>query len=144
MGIPKTHSASFAMNNGLRLITEFTSDTPNVSIWLGYKVGASNDPQEKTGLSHYLEHMMFKGTPTFPGDSVARSYHRTGGIFNSLTSLDYTAYFATIPASELETALKLESDRMVNLLITPEDVDAERGVILQERARSAKNPEWLL
>jgi zinc protease len=132
------------MNNGLRLITEFTSDTPNVSIWLGYQVGARNDPPEKTGLSHYLEHMMFKGTQTFPGDSVARSYNRTGGIFNSLTSLDYTAYFATIPASELETALKLESDRMVNLLITPEDIDAERGVILQERARSAKNPEWLL
>ena len=117
---------------------------PVVSNWVWYRVGGRNEVPGKTGISHWVEHMMFKGTPTFPKGSIMLEVNRNGGVLNGFTSQDYTAYFEVLPADRLELGLQIESDRMANSLIDPDEVTSERTVIISEREGSENNPEWAL
>ncbi len=136
--------SDYVLNNGMRVLIRTVGNAPIAGVWLGYRVGSRQDPPGKTGLSHWMEHMMFKGTSAYPGDSITRLLHRTGGSFNAYTNLDYTAYFVTLPVAQLELVMKLESDRMTNLILAPEQVEQERGVIFAERKRLADKGEWRL
>ena len=98
----------------------------------------------KTGLSHWVEHMQFKGTRTYTAKEMEDTIARTGGYANAFTSPDWTTYFQTVPSAALEIALRFESDRMVNSLYEPEEVETERTVILSEREGNENDPQFLL
>ncbi len=105
---------------------------------------APNERPGITGISHWVEHMLFKGTPDIPKGEMDRLIARNGGTFNGFTSQDYTAYFETLPADRIELGLQIESDRMVNSLFDPAEVDSERTVIISEREGHENDPEWWL
>ncbi|MEL7636544.1 MAG: pitrilysin family protein [Anaerolineaceae bacterium] len=117
---------------------------PIVSTWLWYDVGSRNELPGKTGLSHWVEHMQFKGTRTYTAKEMEDTIARTGGYSNAFTSPDWTTYFQTVPSAALEIALRFESDRMVNSLYEPEEVETERTVILSEREGNENDPQFLL
>lgn len=117
---------------------------PIVSTWLWYDVGSRNELPGKTGLSHWVEHMQFKGTRTYTAKEMEDTIARTGGYANAFTSPDWTTYFQTVPSAAIEIALRFESDRMVNSLYEPEEVETERTVILSEREGNENDPQFLL
>lgn len=132
------------LDNGLRVLVKEVHNAPVTSFWVWYKVGSRNEVQGRTGISHWVEHMMFKGTDQFPKGAIDREIARLGGVFNAMTWLDFTAYFVTLPASQIELALNIESDRMVNSKFVSEEVEAERTVILSERHMYENYPTFLL
>lgn len=103
---------------------------PIVSTWMWYRVGSRNEVEGRTGLSHWVEHMMFKGSTRFPKGSIMRAVDRHGGYVNAMTSHDFTAYYATLPSAAAELALQIEADRMTGALFDPDEVAAERTVII--------------
>ena len=121
------------LENGLQVIVVPNHRAPVVfhSIW--YKVGSADSPYEKTGLAHFLEHLMFKGSKKFPGNTYKQTISRLGGEQNATTSWDRTNYFVTIAKEFLPTVIELEADRMTNLQFTKEDYEKERTVVAQER-----------
>ena len=132
------------LDNGLTVILKEMHTAPVISTWVWYRVGSRNEVPGKTGISHWVEHMQFKGTPKYPTGSYDRLLSREGGIFNAMTWFDYTAYFETLPANRVELALDIESDRMVNSLFAPEEVERERTVIISERSMNENRPSFLL
>jgi len=134
----------YKLDNGLQVLLKPVRVAPVVSNWVWYRVGARNEYPGKTGISHWVEHMMFKGTPTFPKGRIMLEVNRNGGVLNGFTSQDYTAYFETLPADRLDLGLRIESDRMANSVIDGKEVDSERTVIISEREGSENNPEWAL
>jgi zinc protease len=135
---------NYKLDNGLQVLLKPIHIAPVVSNWIWYRVGGRNEQPGKTGISHWVEHMMFKGTPTFPKGSIMLEINRNGGVLNGFTSQDYTAYFETLPADRLDLGLRIESDRMANSVIDSAEVDSERTVIISEREGSENNPEWAL
>jgi zinc protease len=135
---------NYILNNGLQVLLKPVHTAPVVSNWVWYRVGGRNEQPGKTGISHWVEHMMFKGTPTFPKGRIMLEINRNGGVLNGFTGQDYTAYFETLPADRLELGLQIESDRMANSLIDPDEVASERTVIISEREGSENNPKWSL
>jgi zinc protease len=132
------------LENGLDVLLYPSSDAPVASFWVFYRVGSRNELPGITGVSHWVEHMMFKGTPNVgPGELMLR-VNRNGGELNAFTSYDYTAYHQTLPADRIGLAVDLEADRMVNLLIDPGETDSERTVILSERQGAFNNPSYVL
>jgi zinc protease len=107
-------------------------------------VGSRNELPGTTGISHWVEHMLFKGTDRFPRGAFDKAIARAGGMSNGMTSQDWTTYFETLPAERIDLALEFESDRMVNTLIDVEEVEGERTVILSEREGSENNYFYLL
>src|SRR4029079_2208304 len=95
-------------------------------------------------VSHWVEHMQFKGTPHLMKGQIFRDVSKVGGTLNAMTSHDWTAYFETLPAHELDLALRIESDRMTNSLFDAEEVESERTVILSERQGAENNPGYAL
>ena len=134
----------YTLDNGLKVLLKPIHTAPVVSNWVWYRVGGRNELPGKTGISHWVEHMMFKGTPTFPKGSIMLEINRNGGVLNGFTSQDYTAYFEVLPADRLDLGLRIESDRMANSIIDPDEVASERTVIISEREGSENNPEWAL
>ncbi|MBN1217897.1 MAG: insulinase family protein [Anaerolineae bacterium] len=134
----------YNLDNGLKILLKPIHTAPVVSNWIWYRVGGRNEQPGKTGISHWVEHMMFKGTPTFPKGSIMLEVNRNGGVLNGFTGQDYTAYFETLPADRLDLGLRIESDRMANSVIDPAEVDSERTVIISEREGSENEPEWAL
>lgn len=132
------------LGNGLKLLLREDHTAPICSVWTWYRVGSRNELPGKTGLSHWVEHMQFKGTPTLTKGQIFRDVSRVGGTLNALTSQDWTAYFETVPKDKIDLALRIEADRMVNSLFTPEEVESERTVILSERHGSENNPGFAL
>src|SRR5215212_3931669 len=132
------------LENGLKLILQPSHHAPVVSTWIWYKVGSRNEQTGITGISHWVEHMLFKGTRRLAKGEVFRLIARHGGHNNAFTSEDFTCYFETLPAAAWELALEIESDRMVNSRFEPEEVDSERTVILAERQGSENNPRFQL
>lgn len=130
--------------NGLRVILRESHDAPLASIWTWYRVGSRNELPGKTGVSHWVEHMQFKGTPTLAKGAIFRDVSKEGGTLNAMTSNDWTVYFETLPADRLALALVIESDRMRNSLFAPEETESERTVILSERQGGENNPAMLL
>ncbi len=123
----------FTLENGLELIVKEDHRAPVVVSQVWYKVGASYEPEGKTGLSHILEHMMFKGTKKHPPGQFSRIMAANGASENAFTGSDYTAYFQTIEKSRLPLSFELEADRMVNVVFIDEEFQKERKVVLEER-----------
>src|SRR5438552_16423480 len=117
---------------------------PVVSLWGWYHVGRRNEVPGTTGMSHFLEHMLFKGTPAHPKGDLDRLLARYGAQWNAFTNEDVTCYFETVPRDRFEVALELEADRMRNALIAVEEVEAERTVIVSEREGYENDPSFLL
>jgi zinc protease len=134
----------FHLDNGLQVLLKPVRSAPVVSNWIWYRVGARNELPGRTGISHWVEHMMFKGTPTFPKGSIMRLVNKNGGSLNGFTSNDYTAYFETLPADRLDLGLRIEADRMANSVFDAEEVESERTVIISEREGSENSPNFLL
>ncbi|MBK6431320.1 MAG: pitrilysin family protein [Anaerolineae bacterium] len=138
------HFSSHTLANGLQILIQEMHHAPVASLWVWYRVGSRNERPGLTGASHWVEHMLFRGTERFPSGAVHKLVAREGGTRNGFTSLDFTAYFETLPADRIELALQLESDRMLNARFAPEDVEAERTIIISERAGHENSPGFLL
>lgn len=128
----------------MTILLKETRGAPLCSWWLLYRVGSRDEAPGKTGLAHWLEHMMFRGSERFPAGSLDAEIDRLGGVWNAQTAEDYTAYYATLPAAQIGLALAAEADRMANLLFAPEDVEAERRIVLSERQSAANDPLFAL
>ena len=121
------------LDNGLRVLLLEDHRSPIVSLQLWYRVGSRNEARGATGIAHFLEHLMFRGTPTNPPGAYARIVERNGGQDNAFTSQDVTSYYVDIAADRLDLVLALEADRMHNLTLDPKIVDSEREVVIEER-----------
>lgn len=131
--------------NGLKVILLENHKAPLVTFQIWYRVGSRNEAWGKTGLSHVLEHMMFKGTEKVGPEGFSRIIQENGGNDNAFTSRDYTAYFENLSADRIQVAIELESDRMQNLLLREEDFRTERMVVMEERRlRTEDNPSAIL
>ncbi len=117
---------------------------PVATFWVWYRVGSRNEVTGITGVSHWVEHMMFKGTPRFGKGEIMRVVNRSGGVNNAFTWTDFTTYFETLPSDRIDLALQIESDRMVNSLFDPAEVASERTVIISEREGSENDPHFWL
>jgi len=129
------------LKNGLTVLLKETHNAPVISFWVLYRIGSRNEPTGLTGISHWVEHMMFKGTEKFPAGYLDKAIDRDGGSWNAQTSFDYTAYYETMPADKIDLALQAEADRMVNARFDPAEVDTERTVIISER-QGGENSPW--
>jgi zinc protease len=107
------------------------------TVW--YRVGAADEPPGKSGIAHFLEHLMFKGTPAVPAGQFSRIVARHGGRDNAFTSQDYTGYIQVVSRDNLDLVMRMEADRMVNLELAEPDVLTEREVILEERRQRTDN-----
>ena len=132
------------LGNGLIVQLKEIHTSPIISHWIWYRVGSRDELPGKTGLSHWVEHMQFKGTRQFPPTVLDKAISREGGTWNAFTYLDWTAYYETLPAEKIDLALRLESDRMTNSLFAPGEVESERTVILSEREGSENEPLFRL
>src|SRR5512145_158899 len=121
------------LSNGLKVLLKEDHKSPVVTFQVWYRVGSRNERLGKTGMSHLLEHMMFKGTTKYGPKQFSQTVKRNGGNDNAFTSADYTAYFENFAADRLEIAMDLEADRMQNLLLDPKDFLSERDVVKEER-----------
>ncbi len=136
---------TYTLDNGLKLYVKEVHRAPVVfsSIW--YKVGSGNEPNGLTGISHMLEHMMFLGSRNYAAGILDQLVNENGGSQNAMTTNDYTVYYQFMPADKLDLVLKLEADRMQNLLIDDQQFQNERKVVMQERRmRVDNNPQSLL
>lgn len=130
------------LGNGLKVVVREDRRAPLVVIQLWYRVGSSYEPDGLTGISHALEHMMFKGTQKVPGDEFSRIVSLYGGQDNAFTASDYTTYYQIYTADKLALGLELEADRMRNLVLRPDDVAQELRVVMEERRqRTDDNPQ---
>ncbi len=132
---------TFTLDNGLQVVVIANRRAPIVTHMIWYKVGAADDPQGKSGLAHFLEHLMFKGTETMAPGEFSEIIARNGGQENAFTGQDHTAYYQTVAKDRLELVMKYEADRMTNLRLSDEVVLPERDVVLEERSsRIDRNP----
>jgi zinc protease len=132
------------LKNGMKVLLKEVHTAPIISSWLWYRVGSRDEPTGKTGISHWTEHMLFKGTKKFPAKILDKSISRDGGRWNAATSRDATHYYETMPAGKFDLALQLESDRMKNSAFNAKDVASERTVIISEREGSENEPLFQL
>jgi zinc protease len=132
------------LSNGLLVLLKEIHTAPLISNWMWYRVGSRDEIAGITGISHWVEHMQFKGTPRFPSKVLDRLISREGGYWNAFTFLDWTTYFETMPADKIELALRLEADRMLNSTFDPKEVESERTVIISERQGNENEPMFLL
>jgi len=132
------------LDNGLKVLTVEMHNAPIIFSQLAYKVGSRNENIGLTGLAHITEHMMFKGTPTYPKGKIARLIKDNAGIFNAFTSNDITAYYEQMPKNKIDFALAIEADRMFNCLIDAGELKKELEVIKEERRmRTDDNPRGI-
>lgn len=130
--------------NGLQIQLKEIHTAPIISHWVWYRIGSRDELPGLTGISHWVEHMQFKGTPRFPAGTLDKAISRTGGSWNAFTYLDWTTYYETLPASEVDLAMQIESDRMANSLFDQVEVESERTVILSELEGSQNEPTYRL
>jgi len=134
-----------ALSNGLKVILLENHKAPLITFQVWYRVGSRNEAWGKTGLSHVLEHMMFKGTEKVGPEEFSGIIQENGGTFNAFTSYDNTAYFENLSSDRIQVAIDLESDRMQNLILRQEDFQTERMVVVEERRlRTEDNPQAFL
>jgi zinc protease len=132
------------LQNGMVVLLKEVHSAPLISWWVLYRVGSRNEPTGITGISHWVEHMLFKGTEAFPAGYLDKAIDREGGTWNAQTFLDYTAYYETLPADKIDLALRLEADRMTSARFDAEEVDSERTVIISERQGAENSPLFWL
>ena len=131
-------------SNGLKVLLKEIHTSPLISSWAWYRVGSRDEVTGHTGISHWCEHMQFKGTPLFPSNLLDRAVSRDGGMWNAFTYFDWTTFFETMPAEKIDLGLRIEADRMVNSLFDPKEVASERTVIISEREGSENEPYFRL
>jgi zinc protease len=132
-------SESFTLPNGLQVVVLPSSRAPIVTQVLVYKVGSADETYGHTGIAHFLEHMMFKGTGVLAATEFSRTVARNGGRDNAFTDFDMTGYHQTIASDRLELVMRMEADRMVNLRILDGELRPERQVVLEERRMRVDN-----
>ena len=135
----KSRVTDFNLENGLEVVVITDHRAPIVTHMVWYKVGAADEPVGKSGLAHFVEHLMFKGTSNFPAGEFDQVINENGGTQNAFTSYDYTAYYQKIAKEHLPIMMKYESDRMANVVLTEEVIAPEREVVLEERASRIDN-----
>lgn len=123
----------YRLDNGLKVLIIEEHKAPVATFQVWYRVGSRNEPAGKSGLSHLLEHMMFKGTAEYGPAMFSSIVQRNGGVDNAYTTKDYTAYFELLSSDRIFLSIDLESDRMRNLTIDPKEVKSERSVVMEER-----------
>lgn len=138
----KTHFE--VLPNGLTIHLKEIHTAPIISAWVWYRVGSRNEVPGLTGISHWVEHMQFKGTQAFPAGNLDREISRVGGQWNAMTYLDWTTYYETLPAYTFNISLNLEADRMINSQFLPDEVARERTVIISEREGNENQPLFQL
>ncbi|HJR76665.1 MAG TPA: pitrilysin family protein [Nitrospiraceae bacterium] len=135
----------FVLSNDMKVLLVEVPKAPVATVQVWYKVGSRNEVMGRAGLSHMLEHMMFKGTNRFPKGSFSRLIRKNGGTDNAFTSQDFTAYFENLAADRVTLALELESDRMQGLILDADEFKTERDVVKEERRlRSEDDPQGAL
>ena len=133
------------LDNGLRVLVQEDPRNPIVAVQIFYRVGSRNELPGATGLAHFLEHMMFKGTPTRGRGQISRLIEQNGGRDNAFTTKDVTGYYVNIAADRLDLVLGVEADRMRNLLLDAGEIDSERQVVMEERrSRIDDDPEGVI
>jgi len=142
---PQFKVAEATLDNGLRVLVQEDPRNPIVAVQIIYRVGSRNERPGATGLAHFLEHMMFKGTPTRGRGEISRLVELNGGRDNAFTTNDVTGYYINIAADRLELVLQIEADRMRNLLLDAGEIDSERKVVMEERRlRAEDDPDGLV
>ena len=132
------------LSNGLKVLAREVHSAPIATCWIWYRVGGRNERVGITGISHWCEHMLFKGTPSMPKGAFDALIARNGGTFNGFTWIDFTAYFETLPADRLQLGLEIEADRMQHSLFDAAEVASERTVIISEREGNENSPMFWL
>jgi len=140
----KKNITRVTLDNGLQVLLKEIHTSPLVSAWVWYRVGSKDETTGRTGISHWVEHMLFKGTRAFPSGVLDKAISRDGGVWNAFTFFDWTTYFETLPSEKIDLALRLEADRMVNSVFDPADVESERTVIIAEREGDENEPMFQL
>lgn len=136
---------TFTLENGMEVVVLPDHRAPVVTHMVWYKAGSADEPWGKSGIAHFLEHLMFRGTKNVPAGELSKLVAKHGGQDNAFTSVDYTAYFQRVAVDRLPLVMQLEADRMTNLVLTENVVNPERDVILEERSQRTDNdPESLL
>ncbi|MES1201145.1 MAG: pitrilysin family protein, partial [Pseudomonadota bacterium] len=130
---------TFTLRNGLQVVVITDRRAPVVTHMVWYRVGAADEQAGKSGIAHFLEHLMFKGTREIPPGQFSPMIARNGGDDNAFTSWDYTGYYERIARDRLELVMRMEADRMRNLNLTPNVIDSERNVIIEERRQRVDN-----
>ena len=151
-GVPTTtvvagvfNPQTFMLKNGMQVVVVPNHRAPVVSHMVWYKVGSADETPGKSGIAHFFEHLMFKGTKKFPGNTFSTRVARNGGRENAFTSHDYTAYYQSISVTRLPMVMEMEADRMRGLVLSDTDIEPERLVVLEERReRTENNPAALL
>ncbi len=150
ISVPETPAAvaepkEFMLSNGMKVLLVEVPKAPVATVQVWYKVGSRNEVMGRAGLSHMLEHMMFKGTAKYPKGSFSRLVRKSGGVDNAFTSQDFTAYFENLASDRVEQALDLEADRMQGLILDENELQTEREVVKEERRlRSEDDPQGYL
>ena len=129
----------FTLDNGMEVVVIEDHRAPLVVHMVWYRAGAADEPPGRSGIAHFLEHLMFKGTDDLAPGEFSATVAAQGGRDNAFTSYDYTAYFQRVAADRLGLMMEMEADRMTDLALRPEDVATERGVILEERNQRVEN-----
>ena len=143
--MPSSNQSYFGtLPNGLTVHLKEIHTAPIVSTWVWYRVGSRNETPGLTGISHWVEHMQFKGTQAFPSGRLDREISKVGGQWNAMTYLDWTTYYETLPAYNVDISLDLEADRMTNTQYDPDEIERERSVIISEREGNENQPLFQL
>lgn len=138
-------TSEYILSNGMKVLLVEVPKAPVATVQVWYRVGSRNEVMGRAGLSHMLEHMMFKGTAKYPKGSFSRIIRKNGGIDNAFTSHDFTAYFENVAADRVPLALELEADRMQGLTLNNAEFQTEREVVKEERRlRSEDDPQGAL
>ncbi len=132
------------LDNGLKVLVQEVHTAPLVSVWCWYRVGSGDEVPGRTGVSHWVEHMNFKGTTNIPRDEMKGIVERFGGMWNGYTWIDQTTYLETAGRDALDQMLFIEAERMANGLYEPADIESERTVIISELQGGENDPEQLL
>src|SRR5687768_5774928 len=142
LAVPAVREA--VLDNGLKVLIQEVHTAPLASVWCWYKVGSKDEAPGLTGVSHWVEHMNFKGTRNIPRDQVKGIIEQFGGTWNGYTWIDQTTYLETASRDAIDRMLFIESERMANSLYHPEDCESERTVIIAELQGGENDPDQLL
>ncbi|MBN1584726.1 MAG: insulinase family protein [Anaerolineae bacterium] len=132
------------LENRMTILVKEMHHAPVASFWVWYRVGSGDERAGITGISHWLEHMLFQGTPQFPQGEYDRQVSRCGGMLNGMTGLDFTTFLETLPSHAIDLAYRIEADRMANARFDPTETEAERTVVISERQGAENEPSFLL
>ncbi len=130
---------SFTLENGMEVVVLEDHRAPAVTHMVWYRVGAADEPPGQSGIAHYLEHLLFKGTDTVESGEFSRIVAENGGRDNAFTAQDYTGYFQRVASDRLELMMQYEADRMVNLKVDPDEAVTELAVVIEERNQRTEN-----